>query len=46
MIIAGTAIRGAIEIIGKEGRKLVDIIVAFDRVEKTLSATDDDGAPA
>ncbi|OCL09296.1 orotate phosphoribosyltransferase [Glonium stellatum] len=45
VITAGTAIREAIEIIGKEGGKLVGIIVAFDRLEKTPSATDDDGTP-
>jgi orotate phosphoribosyltransferase len=43
VITAGTAIREAIEIINKEGGKLVGIIVAFDRLEKTPSATDDDG---
>lgn len=35
-----------IEIIRKEGGKLVGIIVAFDMVEKTPGATDDDDAPA
>ena len=46
VITAGTAIQEAIEIIGKEGGKLVGIIVAFDRLEKTPSATDDDDAQA
>ena len=45
VITAGTAIREAIEIIKKEGGELVGIIVAFDRLEKTPSATDDDGVP-
>lgn len=45
VITAGTAIREAIEIIKKEGGELVGIIVAFDRLEKTPSATDDDGTP-
>jgi orotate phosphoribosyltransferase len=45
VITAGTAIREAIEIIRKEGGHLVGIIVAFDRMEKTPSATDDDGIP-
>lgn len=45
VITAGTAIREAIEIIKKEGGELVGIIVAFDRLEKTPSATDDDGKP-
>jgi len=43
VITAGTAIREAIDIIKKEGGELVGIIVAFDRLEKTPSATDDDG---
>jgi orotate phosphoribosyltransferase len=43
VITAGTAIREAIEIIKAEGGELVGIIVAFDRLEKTPSATDDDG---
>jgi orotate phosphoribosyltransferase len=45
VITAGTAIREAVEIIKKEGGYLVGIIVAFDRLEKTPSATDDDGTP-
>ena len=45
VITAGTAIREAIEIIRAEGGELVGIIVAFDRLEKTPSATDDDGVP-
>ncbi|ORY10328.1 phosphoribosyltransferase-like protein [Clohesyomyces aquaticus] len=45
VITAGTAIREAIDIIKKEGGELVGIIVAFDRLEKTPSATDDDGTP-
>ncbi|KAF2243041.1 orotate phosphoribosyltransferase [Trematosphaeria pertusa] len=45
VITAGTAIREAIEIIKREGGELVGIIVAFDRLEKTPSATDDDGTP-
>ena len=45
VITAGTAIREAIEIIKKEGGELVGIVVAFDRLEKTPSATDDDGTP-
>ncbi|KAF2662390.1 orotate phosphoribosyltransferase [Lophiostoma macrostomum CBS 122681] len=43
VITAGTAIREAIEIIKKEGGDLVGILVAFDRLEKLPSATDDDG---
>jgi orotate phosphoribosyltransferase len=45
VITAGTAIREAIEIIKKEGGELVGIVVAFDRLEKTPSVTDDDGLP-
>lgn len=45
VITAGTAIREAIEIIKREGGTLVGIVVAFDRLEKTPSATDDDGLP-
>lgn len=45
VITAGTAIREAISIIEAEGGKLVGIIVAFDRLEKAPSATDDDGQP-
>lgn len=45
VITAGTAIREAIEIIKREGGTLVGIVVAFDRLEKTPSATDDDGQP-
>lgn len=45
VITAGTAIREAIDIIKREGGELVGIIVAFDRLEKTPSATDDDGTP-
>lgn len=45
VITAGTAIREAIDIIKKEGGELVGIIVAFDRQEKTPTATDDDGQP-
>ncbi|KAF1998797.1 orotate phosphoribosyltransferase [Amniculicola lignicola CBS 123094] len=45
VITAGTAIREAIEIIKAEGGEFVGIIVAFDRQEKTPSATDDDGTP-
>jgi orotate phosphoribosyltransferase len=45
VITAGTAIREAIEIIKKEGGELVGIVVAFDRLEKTPSPTDDDGTP-
>jgi orotate phosphoribosyltransferase len=45
VITAGTAIREAIDIIKKEGGELVGIVVAFDRLEKTPSATDDDGTP-
>jgi len=45
VITAGTAIREAIEIIKREGGELVGIIVAFDRMEKMPSATDDDGVP-
>jgi orotate phosphoribosyltransferase len=45
VITAGTAIREAIDIIKKEGGELVGIIVAFDRQEKTPTATDDDGKP-
>lgn len=43
VMTAGTAIREAIEIIEKEGGILVGIIVAFDRMEKAPSVTDDDG---
>jgi len=46
VITAEIAIREAIEIIKKEGGKLVGIIVAFDRLEKTPSATDNDDAQA
>lgn len=45
VITAGTAIREAIDIIKREGGELVGIIVAFDRQEKTPTATDDDGQP-
>jgi orotate phosphoribosyltransferase len=45
VITAGTAIREAIDIIEREGGKLVGIVVAVDRQEKTPSATDDDGTP-
>lgn len=45
VITAGTAIREAISIIQRERGKLVGIIVAFDRLEKAPSATDDDGQP-
>jgi len=45
VITAGTAIREAISIIKAEGGELVAIIVAFDRLEKAPSATDDDGQP-
>lgn len=45
VITAGTAIREAIDIIEREEGKLVGIIVAMDRMEKTPSATDDDGQP-
>lgn len=45
VITAGTAIREAIDIIKAEGGELVGIIVAFDRQEKTPTATDDDGKP-
>ncbi|KAF1948474.1 orotate phosphoribosyltransferase [Byssothecium circinans] len=43
VITAGTAIREAIEIIKREGGELVGIVVAFDRLEKAPSATDNDG---
>lgn len=46
VIIAGRAIQEAIEIIRKEGEKLVGIIVTFDKLEKTPSAIDDDDAKA
>ena len=42
VITAGTAIWETIEMNRKEGGKLVGIIVGFDRLEKTPSATDDD----
>jgi orotate phosphoribosyltransferase len=45
VITAGTAIREAVEMIKTEGGQLVGIIVAVDRLEKTPSATDDDGTP-
>jgi orotate phosphoribosyltransferase len=45
VITAGTAIREAIDIIKREGGELVGIIVAFDRLEKAPSATDNDGTP-
>jgi orotate phosphoribosyltransferase len=45
VITAGTAIREAIDIIKREGGELVGIIIAFDRLEKTPSATDEDGTP-
>ncbi|KAL5119230.1 orotate phosphoribosyltransferase [Pleosporales sp. CAS-2024a] len=45
VITAGTAIREAIDTIKKEGGELVGIVVAFDRQEKTPTATDDDGQP-
>lgn len=41
VITAGTAIWETIEMNRKEGGKLVGIIVGFDRLEKTPSATDD-----
>jgi orotate phosphoribosyltransferase len=46
VITAGTAIREAIEIIAAEGGKLVGILVAFDRLEKTPAKEgEDEDAP-
>ena len=45
VITAGTAMREAVDILEKQGGTLVGIVVAFDRMEKMPSQTDDDGTP-
>ena len=45
VMTAGTAMREAIDVIEKQGGTLVGIVIAFDRMEKIPSATDDDGTP-
>ncbi|KAL8912123.1 MAG: hypothetical protein Q9171_002839 [Xanthocarpia ochracea] len=45
VITAGTAMRETIEIVKREGGKVVGFVVAVDRMEKIPSATDDDGVP-
>ena len=45
VMTAGTAMREAIDILEKQGGTLVGIIIAFDRMEKMPSPTDDDGTP-
>ncbi|KAL9009439.1 MAG: hypothetical protein Q9173_005529 [Seirophora scorigena] len=45
VVTAGTAMRESIEIVKKEGGKVVGFVVAVDRTEKIPSANDDDGRP-
>ncbi|CAO1600179.1 orotate phosphoribosyltransferase [Xanthoria calcicola] len=45
VITAGTAMRETIEIVKREGGKVVGFVVAVDRMEKMPSTTDDDGVP-
>ena len=48
VITAGTAIRESIELVGKEGGKVVGFVVALDRMEKmppSAGEDDDDGRP-
>ncbi|KAI4279076.1 MAG: hypothetical protein L6R38_005109 [Xanthoria sp. 2 TBL-2021] len=45
VITAGTAMRETIEIVNREGGKVVGFVVAVDRMEKMPSTTDDDGLP-
>ncbi|KAL8845219.1 MAG: hypothetical protein Q9205_006159 [Flavoplaca limonia] len=45
VVTAGTAMRETIEIVKREGGKVVGFVVAVDRMEKMPSATDDDGVP-
>ncbi|KAI4245255.1 MAG: hypothetical protein L6R40_002612 [Gallowayella cf. fulva] len=45
VITAGTAMRETIEIVKREGGKVVGFVVAVDRMEKMPSANDDDGVP-
>ncbi|KAL8675464.1 MAG: hypothetical protein Q9168_000165 [Polycauliona sp. 1 TL-2023] len=45
VVTAGTAMRETIEIVKREGGKVVGFVVAVDRMEKMPSATDDDGLP-
>ncbi|KAL8850523.1 MAG: hypothetical protein Q9221_004571 [Calogaya cf. arnoldii] len=45
VITAGTAMRETIEIVQREGGKVVGFVVAVDRMEKMPSSTDDDGVP-
>ncbi|KAL8691172.1 MAG: hypothetical protein Q9218_003547 [Villophora microphyllina] len=45
VITAGTAMRETIEIVRREGGKVVGFVVAVDRMEKMPSQTDDDGIP-
>ncbi|KAI9710095.1 MAG: orotate phosphoribosyltransferase [Bogoriella megaspora] len=45
VMTAGTAMREAIGILEAQGGELVGIVVAFDRMEKMPSETDDDGVP-
>ncbi|KAI9662827.1 MAG: orotate phosphoribosyltransferase [Bathelium mastoideum] len=45
VMTAGTAMREAVDIIQKQGGTLAGIVVAFDRMEKMPSPTDDDGTP-
>lgn len=45
VITAGTAMRETIEIVKKDGGKVVGFVVAVDRMEKMPSANDNDGEP-
>ncbi|KAL8726771.1 MAG: hypothetical protein Q9166_006510 [cf. Caloplaca sp. 2 TL-2023] len=45
VITAGTAMRETIEIVKREGGKVVGFVVAVDRMEKMPSSNDDDGVP-
>ncbi|KAI4090473.1 MAG: hypothetical protein LQ344_004697 [Seirophora lacunosa] len=45
VVTAGTAMRESIEIVKREGGKVVGFVVALDRTEKMPSANDDDGMP-
>ncbi|KAL8831852.1 MAG: hypothetical protein Q9170_005115 [Blastenia crenularia] len=45
VITAGTAMRETIEIVKREGGRVVGFVVAMDRMEKITSANDNDGQP-
>ncbi|KAL8976173.1 MAG: hypothetical protein Q9177_006903 [Variospora cf. flavescens] len=45
VVTAGTAMRETIEIVRREGGKVVGFVVAVDRMEKMPSANDDDDEP-